>query len=71
MHITVKDNNVSLEVTGAPIHDIISSISAQSGISTVVYGELKGNVSMRVNDLPIETGFSNPVPGHGIHLLDA
>ena len=57
MRITVKDNLVSLEVTGAPLPDIISSISAQSGISTVVYGELKGSVSMRVNDLPIEQAF--------------
>lgn len=57
MRVTVKDKLVSLEVTGAPLSDIISSISAQTGISTVVYGELKGAVTMRVNDLPIEQAF--------------
>lgn len=57
MHISIKDKMVSLEVTSAPLADIISSISAQSGISTVVYGELKGAVTMRVNDLPIEQAF--------------
>ena len=54
LRVTVKDKLVSLEVTGAPLSDIISSISAQSGISTVVYGDLKGTVTMRVNDVPIE-----------------
>jgi type II secretory pathway component GspD/PulD (secretin) len=57
MRVTVKDKLVSLEVTGAPLSDIISSISAQTGISTVVYGELKGTVTMRVSDLPIEQAF--------------
>ncbi len=57
MHITVKDKLVSLEVTGAPLAEIISSISGQTGISTVVYGDLKGTVTMRVTDLPIEEAF--------------
>ena len=57
MRVTVKDKLVSLEVTAAPLSDIISSISAQTGISTVVYGELKGAVTMRVSDLPIEQAF--------------
>jgi hypothetical protein len=57
MRISVKDKLVSLEVTGAPLSDIISSISAQTGISTVVYGELKGTVTMRVSDIPIEQAF--------------
>lgn len=57
MRITVKENLVSLEVTAAPLADIIASISAQTGISTVVYGELKGSVTMRVGDIPIEQAF--------------
>lgn len=57
MHVTVKNNLVSLEVTGAPLADLISSISSQSGISTVVYGDLKGSVTMRINDVPLEQAF--------------
>jgi type II secretory pathway component GspD/PulD (secretin) len=56
-HVTVKDKLVSMEVTGAPLADIISTISAQSGISTVVYGDLKGSVTMRISDIPIEQAF--------------
>jgi type II secretory pathway component GspD/PulD (secretin) len=55
--VTIKDKLVSLEVSGAPLADIISSISAQTGISTVVYGDLKGTVTMRVTDLTVEQTF--------------
>jgi type II secretory pathway component GspD/PulD (secretin) len=54
LRVQVKDKLVTLEVVGAPIAEIIASISAQSGISTVVYGELKGTVTMRIADIPIE-----------------
>ena len=57
LRIEVKDKKVTLEVTGANLGDIISSISAQSGISTVVYGDLKGTVTMRVADVPVEQAF--------------
>jgi type II secretory pathway component GspD/PulD (secretin) len=52
-----KDKRVGLEVTNAPLAEVISSISAQSGIGTVIYGELKGNVTMRVSDVPLEQAF--------------
>ncbi len=55
MRIFVKEDKVSLEVTQAPIADIIASIAAQSGISTVVYGELLGTSTMKVNDVSIES----------------
>ncbi len=57
MRVSVKDKLVSLEVTQAPITDIIASIVAQSGISTVVYGDLKGSATMKVTDVPIESAF--------------
>jgi type II secretory pathway component GspD/PulD (secretin) len=57
LRVQVKDKLVTLEVVGAPISEIIASISAQSGISTVVYGELKGTVTMRIADIPIEQAF--------------
>jgi type II secretory pathway component GspD/PulD (secretin) len=55
--VNVKDNKVSLEVTNAPLADIISSISSQSGVGTVVYGDLKGTVTMRIADVPLEQAF--------------
>lgn len=57
LRVTVKDKRVTLEVTNAPLGEVISSISAQSGIGTVIYGELKGNVTMRVADVPLEQAF--------------
>lgn len=57
LRITVKEKLVTLEVTNAPLAEVISSISAQSGIGTVIYGELKGNVTMRVVDVPMEQAF--------------
>jgi type II secretory pathway component GspD/PulD (secretin) len=57
MRVAVKDKLVTLEVVGAPLSDIIASISAQSGISTVVYGDLKGTVTMRIAEVPIEQAF--------------
>ena len=57
LRVTVKDKLVTLEVTNAPLAEVISSISAQSGIGTVIYGELKGNVTMRVADVPLEMAF--------------
>ncbi len=57
MPVFVKDNQVSMEVTNAPLHDIVSAICQQSGISTVIYGELKGNVTMKISDVPLEQAF--------------
>jgi type II secretory pathway component GspD/PulD (secretin) len=55
--VSVKDKMVTLEVTNAPLAEIISSISSQSGVGTVVYGDLKGSVTMRVADVPLEQAF--------------
>lgn len=57
MRVSVKDKLVTMEVVGAPVSEIIASISAQSGISTVVYGDLKGTVTMHISDVPIEQAF--------------
>jgi type II secretory pathway component GspD/PulD (secretin) len=55
--VTVRDKLVTMEVVNSPLGDIVSSISSQSGVGTVVYGDLKGNVTMRVNDVPLEQAF--------------
>jgi type II secretory pathway component GspD/PulD (secretin) len=55
--VNVKDKLVTLEVANAPLAEIISSISDQAGISTVVYGDLKGTVTMRIADVPLEMAF--------------
>ena len=57
MRITVKDKRLSLELAGASLADVISAISDQSNIGTVVYGELKGSVTMRISDVPLEQAF--------------
>jgi type II secretory pathway component GspD/PulD (secretin) len=37
--------------------EVVNSIGAQTGIGTVVYGDLKGTVTLRVNDVKIEDAF--------------
>jgi type II secretory pathway component GspD/PulD (secretin) len=57
MRVQVLKEHVTLEVTQAPLADVIAAISAQSGIGTVIYGDLKGTVTMRVQSVPLEQAF--------------
>lgn len=44
---------VSLEVNDAPISAVLSQISSQAGINTVIYGSLKGSVTAKIQKVPI------------------
>ncbi|MGL1934459.1 MAG: hypothetical protein OCD01_05545 [Fibrobacterales bacterium] len=51
--VDVQGDTVSIEAQKAEINEVISAISYQSGISTVVYGKLSGQINIKVKDIPI------------------
>jgi type II secretory pathway component GspD/PulD (secretin) len=53
VRLTAKGNLYSLETQQAPLAQVISTLSNQAGIGTVVYGELRGNVTLKVADVPL------------------
>lgn len=55
--IKVIGDLVDVELTNAPIGQVISEISAQSGINTVVYGKLQGNVTAKIMQSNIQDIF--------------
>lgn len=54
LRISVKDSLVSLDVVNAPVEDVVAGIAAQIGISTVLYGQVKGSVTMKVTDVRVD-----------------
>jgi len=51
--VSVDDGLVSMDVVNAPIKKIMSLITSQAGINTVIYGDLSGNVSAKVNQVSV------------------
>ena len=75
--VEVKENKVSMEVKQAAVGDVLSSLVQQSGINTVIYGEVSGNITAKVKGIPLEdalrylfreTGFTFWV-NHGIYFI--
>jgi len=52
-NINVKGNLVTLEVTNAPLAQIVNSITEQGGLSAVIYGNLIGNVTAKLKNISV------------------
>lgn len=53
VRLTTKGDLYSLETQQAPLAQVISALGNQVGMSTVVYGEIKGHVTLKVVDMPL------------------
>ncbi len=51
--IYIKGNLVSMEVTEAPLAQVINSITTQAHLSAVVYGSISGSVTAKLDNIPI------------------
>ncbi len=52
--VEVKDSLISLDVTGGDMEKIIRDIADRMGIDIIFYGEIKGHISAKYRDLPLE-----------------
>lgn len=54
LSLTVKNGLVTLEVNNASLDQLIRSIAIQSGINIVIYDRLTGEISAKLNEIPID-----------------
>lgn len=52
---TEPPRTVSLELEEVPLVTVLNTIAAQHGLNLVVASEVTGDVTMRLNDVPVET----------------
>jgi type II secretory pathway component GspD/PulD (secretin) len=51
--VYVKNDYVIMEVNDVPLQKIVSSIINQAGLSSIFYGQITGNVTARLDSVPI------------------
>jgi type II secretory pathway component GspD/PulD (secretin) len=52
-NITLQNNLISMEVHNAPLQDVVASITSQGGLSAVIYGQLSGAVTAKLENVSI------------------
>lgn len=55
--VLFEDGKVSIEAADAELSELIASLASRAGISLVIYAELKGNSTLRVNAIDIDEAF--------------
>ncbi|MBN1575031.1 MAG: hypothetical protein JW913_00660 [Chitinispirillaceae bacterium] len=54
LSLTIKDGDVTIEVDNATLDQVVRSIAIQSGINIVIYDRLTGEISAKMNNIPID-----------------
>lgn len=54
LSLTVKNGLVTFEVNNASLDQLVRSIAIQSGINIVIYDRLTGEISAKLNEIPID-----------------
>ena len=54
LSLTVSNDSVSLEVDNASLDQVVRTIAIQSGINIVIYDRLSGEISAKLNNIPID-----------------
>lgn len=54
LSLTVKNGYVTIEINNASLDQVVRSIALQSGIDIVIYDHLSGEVSAKIDSIPID-----------------
>ena len=54
LSLTLKDGSVTLEVDNAALDQVVRTIAVQSGINIVIYDRLTGEITAKLNAVPLD-----------------